>query len=137
MLFRKRPTPDPSALLGRWRLVESEGAYDTGDGTGMLWWRSAWSSNAAARKFADAYKDIVAKRNSLRKTPLGFSDLVEVLLPRGVEVVEVRQSGLADEVPILEAAPRPVVIDLDHPQDRCRHQNTADGEPAVQAVGIV
>jgi len=33
MLFRKRLTPDPSALLGRWRLVESEGAYDTGDGT--------------------------------------------------------------------------------------------------------
>ena len=46
--------------------------YDTGDGTGMFWWRSAWASSAAARKFADAYKDIVAKRNSLRKTPLGL-----------------------------------------------------------------
>ena len=50
--------------------------YDTGDGTGMLWWRSAWSSNAAACKFADAYKDIVAKRNSLRKTPLGLQAAV-------------------------------------------------------------
>ena len=33
MLFRKHPAPDPRTLLGRWRLVETEGNDDTGDGT--------------------------------------------------------------------------------------------------------
>ncbi len=33
MFLHNRPGPDPAALLGRWRLVETDGDYDTGRGT--------------------------------------------------------------------------------------------------------
>ncbi|MBI5397497.1 MAG: hypothetical protein HZA91_19535 [Verrucomicrobia bacterium] len=65
-----------AAIAAGWR-GDRYVTYDTGDGNAILWWRSVWSSGNAARKFADAYKDIVAKRNTLRKTPLGLQVTVD------------------------------------------------------------
>jgi hypothetical protein len=45
-------------------------SFETADASAVLFWRSAWASAAAARRFADAYRDTVLKRNTLRKPPL-------------------------------------------------------------------
>ena len=45
-------------------------AFEATEGDGWLYWRSIWGSNTAAKRFADAYRDVVTKRNARRQPPL-------------------------------------------------------------------
>ena len=51
-------------------------AFDDGKGLGILYWRSTWATQAAAKQFSDICTDIVLKRNSLRQPPLVLKTMV-------------------------------------------------------------
>jgi hypothetical protein len=75
---------DAAAVAEGWR-GDGYVAFDTG-GAGLLRWRSEWASAAAAKRFADAYRDVVTKRNAQRQPALALE-----LKTRGARVdVELR-----------------------------------------------
>jgi hypothetical protein len=60
---------DAAAVAEGWR-GDSYVAFETSGGDGLLRWRSEWASPAAAKRFADAYRDVVTKRNAHRRPAL-------------------------------------------------------------------
>jgi hypothetical protein len=73
---------DAAAVAEGWR-GDGYVAFETGGGDGRLRWRSEWISPAAAKRFANAYRDVVTKRNAHRHPAL---------------VLELKESGSRVEV---------------------------------------
>lgn len=57
---------DAAAVAEGWR-GDGYAAFETGGGNGLLRWRSEWASPAAAKRFANVYRDVVTKRNARRQ----------------------------------------------------------------------
>lgn len=57
---------DAAAIAGGWR-GDRYATFEAGNGDGWLYWRSVWGSDAAAKRFADIYGDVVTKRNTRRQ----------------------------------------------------------------------
>ncbi|MFA6562853.1 MAG: hypothetical protein WCV00_13170 [Verrucomicrobiia bacterium] len=62
---------DAAALAEGWR-GDGYVAFETGGGNGLLRWRSEWASSAAAKRFANAYRDVITKRNAHRRPALAL-----------------------------------------------------------------
>ncbi|MBI5686038.1 MAG: hypothetical protein HZC54_13280 [Verrucomicrobia bacterium] len=62
---------DAAAVAAGWR-GDGYAAFETGGGNGLLRWRSEWTSAAAAKRFANAYRDVVTKRNAHRQPALAL-----------------------------------------------------------------
>ncbi len=60
---------DAAAVAEGWR-GDGYVAFETGGGNGLLRWSSEWASAGAAKRFANAYKDVVTKRNAQRQPAL-------------------------------------------------------------------
>ncbi|MCX7826834.1 MAG: hypothetical protein N2689_14940 [Verrucomicrobiae bacterium] len=60
---------DASEIAAGWR-GDRYVAFDTGKGNGLLCWSSQWSSPEAARRFVEAYRHVVLKRNAERQPSL-------------------------------------------------------------------
>ncbi|MFZ2641904.1 MAG: hypothetical protein WA117_12970 [Verrucomicrobiia bacterium] len=60
---------DAAAVAEGWR-GDGYVAFETGGGNGLLRWRSEWASGDAAKRFANAYRDVVTKRNAHRQPAL-------------------------------------------------------------------
>ncbi|MCX6908119.1 MAG: hypothetical protein NTY01_08755, partial [Verrucomicrobia bacterium] len=60
---------DAAAVAEGWR-GDGYAAFETGGGNGLLRWRSEWVSPAAAKRFANVYRDVVTKRNARRQPAL-------------------------------------------------------------------
>ncbi|MCX6899928.1 MAG: hypothetical protein NT105_14660 [Verrucomicrobia bacterium] len=60
---------DAAAVAEGWR-GDGYVAFETNGGNGLLRWRSEWGSPDAAKRFADAYRDVVTKRNTHRQPAL-------------------------------------------------------------------
>ena len=62
---------DAAEIAEGWR-GDGYVAFETGGGHGLLRWRSEWASPAAAKRFANAYRDVVTKRNAHRQPALAL-----------------------------------------------------------------
>jgi hypothetical protein len=59
---------DAAAVARGWR-GDRFRTFEAADGDGWLYWRSVWTSEAAARRFANAYRDVITSKNA-RRQPL-------------------------------------------------------------------
>ncbi len=57
---------DAAAIAEGWR-GDRYAAFEAAGGDGWLFWRSIWASEAAAKRFANAYRDVVTRRNVRRQ----------------------------------------------------------------------